>query len=509
MEKNKKVSRKSKHGIWDRNSDVKAKHNDRDVESGLYYNEHKDEWVKRASRKEMKSKSDIKIYDFSVFSLEEIRRIFGEEKVERVGVFLSLVYERSFIEGYNEVEWRGVYFSTDEIKMFLGSDWNKVVTKLFNIGVLDVNKRSSRFRGDRKLRYFKLGELFTDDLATEFSRVEIKDARFEKSLLNHFKKSNAERIGLLKKIELTLDQCNLSIDDLDTLINSLFKQRLEKDLIDMGSDFVSNNDKASILSKTSDIEAFEKEYTCDLKRLYNSLVGIIQKTIIEEKRALYRISKDDFGGRLYHLFSNVPKEFRRHITIAGENVVEVDINASQPSFLCLLFEKGSSLKTTKGVFGKYKNEVYLNIAKQYKMDVYKYMAGMLKGKEFENDPETRVVMKKIFFQLVFGIPKSKLGVHSRKKICDKLFGEEFYNFLSELSEIDLGVGLNANYKNLAYLLQKTESIFMNFVMVELGEIPFLPIHDSVVVRESDTKVVKEVFKRMIIEHKLDGILTIK
>ena len=155
----------------------------------MYYNAYEDKWVKRVSRKEMKSESDVKMYDFKVFSLEEIKKVFGVENVERIGVFLSLIYDRSFVEGYKRDDWGGVYFSSDDIKRILGSDWKKGVGKLVNKGVVDFNERNSKYRVYRKLKYFKLGELFENGIGVGFDRVDIRDARFEKSLREYFKSS--------------------------------------------------------------------------------------------------------------------------------------------------------------------------------------------------------------------------------------------------------------------------------------------------------------------------------
>jgi hypothetical protein len=116
-------------------------------------------------------------------------------------------------------------------------------------------------------------------------------------------------------------------------------------------------------------------------------------------------------------------------------------------------------------------------------------------------------MKQIFFQLVFGKPRTRLGMYKKKEVCDKLFGPEFYKFLSKLASLDLEVGLSHKHKNLSYLLQKTECAFLNKLMEEMGDIPFLPIHDSLLVRTTDAKKVKELFKKSIIDNKLEGILT--
>ena len=504
---NKSVLRKSKYNVYDKRSGIAVKHNDRDIDSGLYYNEYEDKWVSRVSRKVMKRGSDVKMYDFKVFSLEEIKKVYGKEKVERIGMFLSLIYERSFIEGYDEVDWLGVYFSSDDLKRIIGSDYSMIIKKLVNKGVLDYNSRYSKYRVYRNLKYFKLGEIFLNGLSDDFKMVEIKDERFENSLREYFKRSFEGRLGIMKKIEVTLDKCDLVVDDLDLMINEVYRKRLDKDEVSSESEYINDDLKVEILNKLIDLDTFEKEYKRDLKSLYNGYMCIIQKPVIEEKRCLYRINRDEYGGRLYHLFSNIPRDFRTKIKIGGKEVVEIDIKASQPSFLCLLFEKGSRLKFTKGIFEKYNNEQYIKIAKEYGMDIYKYMAIKLKGKKFENDVRVRANMKLIFFQLVFGKPRSWLGKYRKKDVCDKLFGPEFYKFLSELASLDLEVGLSHKHKNLSYLLQKTECTFLNKLMEEMGDIPFLPIHDSLMVRTTDAKKVKKLFQKVIIDNKLEGIIS--
>ena len=504
---NKSVLRKSKYNVYDKRSGIAVKHNDRDIDSGLYYNEYEDKWVSRVSRKVMKKGSDVKMYDFKVFSLEEIKKVYGVEKVERIGMFLSLIYERSFIEGYDEVDWLGVYFSSDDLKRIIGKDFIKIINKLVNRGVLDYNSRYSKYRVYRNLKYFKLGEIFLNGLSDDFKMVEIKDERFENSLREYFKRSFEGRKGIMKKIEVTLDKCDLVVDNLDLMINEVYRKRLDKDEVSSESEYIGDELKVEILNKLIDLDTFEKEYKRDLKSLYNGYMCIIQKPVIEEKRCLYRINRDEYGGRLYHLFSNIPRDFRTKIKIGGKEVVEIDIKASQPSFLCLLFEKGSRLKFTKGIFEKYNNEQYIKIAKEYGMDIYKYMAIKLKGKKFENDVRVRANMKLIFFQLVFGKPRSWLGKYRKKDVCDKLFGPEFYKFLSALASLDLEVGLSHKHKNLSFLLQKTECTFLNKLMEEMGDIPFLPIHDSLMVRTTDAKKVKKLFQKVIIDNKLEGILT--
>jgi len=493
------------YNLWSKDSGLIAKHNDRDVDTGLYYNEYLGKWGKYISKKVMKIEGVLKMFDFKFYGLDNIRVVFGELKVERLGVFFSLIFNRSLIEDYKE-DWLGVYFSLDDLKRIIGKDWKMVTGKLYNAEILDINKRVTKYRKYRNLRYFKLNDGFFKE---GYREVYLKDVRFENSMLEYYRRRSDVRTEVMKKVELTLDKCDLVIDDLDEVINILYKNRLAEDLFNVESDYVYDADKNKILDKLLDIDVYESEYKQRNYRLYEQLRWILQNEIIEEKRSYYRIDTDEFGGRLYHLFSNIPKEFRKRITIDGEDVVEIDINASQASFLCLLFERGDTLSFTNGVFNNHNNAEYVRIALENDMDVYSYMVGKLKGNDSDDIETDRANMKKVFFQLVFGKPRQAVGKMKRKDICNKLFGNEFHPFLSELAKIDLGVGLDKNHKNLSYLLQKTECHFLNFVMDEMGKIPYLPIHDALIVKKSDAERTKEIFNSMIAKHNIGNILRIK
>jgi hypothetical protein len=496
------------YNLWNKESGIEARHNDRDEGTGLYYNEFKGVWGKYISKKVMKRESGVKMYDFKFFGLEKIRSDFGELKVERLGLFFSLIYNRTLIEEYKE-NWLGVYFSRDDLKRIIGKDWKLDIGRLYNREVIDVNKRGLKYRGDRSLRYFKLNEGFFNEGFNEIGKVDVKDERFEKSIGEYYRRRNDVRTGVMKKVELTLDKCDLILDDLDVIIDVLFKNRLIEDLFNVESEFVYDADKERILNKLVDMDAYEREYKKGNYRLYECLRSILQNPNIEEKRSYYRIDRDEFGGRLYHLFSNIPKEFRKRITIDGEEVVEIDFNASQPSFLCLLFEKGADFSFTKGVFINHDNSEYVKIAKANNMDLYNYMAGRLGLAKSEDIETARANMKKVFFQLVFGKPKKAIGKKKRKDVCDKLFGKGFYPFLTELADLDLGVELDSKHKNLSYLLQKIESYFLNLVMKEMGDIPFLPIHDALLVKKSDGEQVRSIFNSVIDKLELGSILKIK
>ena len=68
----KKNRKGGKYDLWDKRSGIEVKHNDRDVDSGLYYNEYLERWGKYISKKVMKKKSEVELYDFKVFSLVDL-----------------------------------------------------------------------------------------------------------------------------------------------------------------------------------------------------------------------------------------------------------------------------------------------------------------------------------------------------------------------------------------------------------------------------------------------------
>ena len=89
-----------------------------------------------------------------------------------------------------------------------------------------------------------------------------------------------------------------------------------------------------------------------------------------------------------------------------------------------------------------------------------------------------------------------------------MFGPDFFEFLCELAQLNLDKDLSDNYKNLSFLLQSLESKYLNYVMDGMGDMPFLPMHDSLVVKKRDEKSVRKLFQKMILDHKLDGILAV-
>ena len=112
--------------------------------------------------------------------------------------------------------------------------------------------------------------------------------------------------------------------------------------------------------------------------------------------------------------------------------------------------------------------------------------------------------------MVFGNPTTKIGGRSKREICAKLFGYDFYDFLVKLSNGSLDWDINKRYKNLSALLQREEAAFLDEVMDDLRNtgVPFIPLYDSLIVKKTDEIYVREAFKRVISEKNLFGVITI-
>jgi hypothetical protein len=74
-----------------------------------------------------------------------------------------------------------------------------------------------------------------------------------------------------------------------------------------------------------------------------------------------------------------------------------------------------------------------------------------------------------------------------------------------------GIDKSESYKNLSALLQRKESALLEEVMEELmvKEIKFLPLYDSLMIKESDVWQVIKTYYRIIDKNNLNEFIRIK
>lgn len=488
------------------------KHDQRHRVTKKYYNEIKGEWCSKKSRKRILKESRVVLFDFKYYPLSEIKKDFGVLDHEKVAMFISKLYMMHY-GGHKAEDWGFVYWSYDDLVLYLGVRWIVILDKLIFDGRIEYLEKPLRRDPSKVTRYFKLNKAFRKGEGVLYVEVGIKDSVYEKRILGYMKRLSSARVEIDKAIEKTLDKTSLIINDIDKVNESIWSAKQIEDDQALLNEYIGKPKINKILKKRADLTKSKIEYKGILMHYYEYLCTVQACKSIDERRALYAINKDAFGYRISHMYSNAPKLYRKFLKIEDEEVVEVDIKSSQPSFLHALIDRWFDLDRPKR-FEVVPPSGFLDsmqmLAGSKKLDLYKYMAVKLKGLKKIGDPVTRAEMKNLFYAIVLGNPLHKFKGKNKRDLIDKLFGYGFYDFLVELANIDFGLEVDRNDKNLVALLQREESSFLNSVMQKLIDkgIPFLPLYDSLIVKISDANAVRAAFKSSIDEKKLSGIIRI-
>lgn len=499
---------------YDKESGLAVKHNQKDKETGYYWNEFVGRWCIKKSKKQCLIDSRIKLYDFKFYGLDRIAEDFGYDQKEAIGLFLTMQYQKQVGSGFKADDWGFIYWSVEELRRYLGYQYEGVIKVLIRKKIIEVERSYSKVRGDRRYWMIMLNQGFKEGEDSNYVIVAMKDQMLEHSIADYYQSILNQRNSGLKYLEGVLDSCSLIINDLDSVLEQMWIRKLALNKADLENEFVGKRSKRAIIKKQADLDAYKINYKRDLKRYYDYIVQVQQAELIEQKRMLYSLIKSDFGSRISHMYSNAPKIFRKYLKIDGEEVAEVDIVASQPSFLCVLVERGDRMHRIKGIFKEASQgylKMMLDLSYNQGLDIYKYMAVKLRGEEHAYNNSSRADMKSIFYKLIFGNPvyniNSKL---SREEVCTKIFGKEFYQFILKLSKKDLGYGIRKD-KNLSFLLQRTESKFISIVTDRLikENIKYLPLYDSIITKKSQAQRVKSIFNQVINEQELAHILRVK
>lgn len=189
---------------------------------------------------------------------------------------------------------------------------------------------------------------------------------------------------------------------------------------------------------------------------------------------------DAFAGRVHTPVSNFKREYRPNLLIDGERTTSLDVFQMQPTLLGVLLHKaiGENQFSTWIENGE---DVYLMLMKTANL------ANRDKG-------------KKKFFQIVFGQPSDDLN---------RMFGSaKWINEVNQIKTIRLPKNpkseIKGDYTNLAWLLQNYEVKIMEQVWLLLLEnnIPFLTVHDEIIVKQSDEPQALKLFQSVLERHRI-------
>ncbi len=184
---------------------------------------------------------------------------------------------------------------------------------------------------------------------------------------------------------------------------------------------------------------------------------------------------DDVGNRLHNNLTNAPSEFRKYLSYKGEKLWQCDIRNSQPLFL-YCFLRDNCIVSSEEL------EKYRNVVCNY--GFYEFFAEKL---NIILDASNRGEFKKnIFGGVLFNSNKKDLSDY------EKVFKQEFPEIFFIVRKIK-----SESYKDVAIMLQKTESKFIFTCIDELmfitkKQAPLFTIHDSISTTEKYIKTVEKV-----------------
>lgn len=182
---------------------------------------------------------------------------------------------------------------------------------------------------------------------------------------------------------------------------------------------------------------------------------------------------DDFAGRVHTPVTNFHRTHRPNLLIDGSPTVGLDVTTMQP----LLLGKALTERIPGNQYSQWieqGEDIYIKLQQA---------AGL----------ETRDEGKKRFFEILFAPPSDSLS---------ELFGAaDWIKWINEYKRADepKNPHRSKRHSNLAWLLQSTEVQAMRKVWQALNEsdIPFLSVHDEIIVKEQDRHQAESLFRRVL------------
>ena len=224
----------------------------------------------------------------------------------------------------------------------------------------------------------------------------------------------------------------------------------------------------------------------------------------------------EHGGRFYCPFQNMPSEDRAYIRIDGEKTVELDFKAIHINILYSLANK--QLKgdpyLVDGIDRKVMKLLMLRL-------VNSNVGGFKSVITVSGNPENKAIYAQYERDLLHYEQEKALGNECVKPrnpfpfenfipgIPDNLTGDDVYRLITDKHR---PIAHLFGADQLGTRLQNIDSNIMSEILMNLAKqgIPALPVHDSVIVRESDQAIANDVMKKAylkIMKHDIDVTTT--
>lgn len=473
------------------------------------------------------------IYDFEYLKIESLIEETDIRLGWRIGKFIDYVYRLS-LKYMSNGNYDEVYVSDKIVRGILGElSHNKCISFLDDNNLIRCRRKgNNRFNYNKKLWFFRLNR--------EFFRCKKRKVKIELGVLNKWignKKKRKEEI--YKDVKILKDEdgniidgyvrnelkCCLKTDIVINEIDSVIENRINNKLKYLQNEslwnWISNDKKEKNKKLLKNIDNWKLEYRNELINRYQYL----REDLFNFKNGNYEnvvFKRDEYGGRLYNLYSRVIREFRNHLVIDGEESVEVDIKSSHISCLYYLIvelnnkncnndlindiksqlEKLGNKNLGKGFLIKHKilfegDGVFIN--DNIEIDEYNDFYGFMKS--CFNDDVNREEMK-IFTQYILNSDtlRSRKNFKYKGYNIDDLeklfFGNDGFRLINDLKKIDLfkyvskGKGRIKPFnrsKNISLILHKIENQLMDKCRDKLIEnnITYISIFDSFIVKKNE------------------------
>lgn len=495
------------------NADLKI-HNKWYKEKNGYWNEFKGIYVKHKCEDLLKE-SVFKIYDFKYYGIDSIKKDFNYKYWEKISMFITVLFKKHF-NGMKCTDWRKVHIEAKVIRMYLGRDYISILEKLEELKIIEISLESNKYNMKKPCKLITLNNAFICVKGTLYTEKNLISEKYQNSIIDYYTKVLNKRKGIEKQIEIVLDKCSFSLGKDQMILDiEIAEDKFNKETKRLSNVFESDIEKKKLLKKLSHKVEFLNEHINQLNKYYNGLMGKLNANELVRKFE-YNIQIQEFGNRIGHVFSNMPKKYRKRLKIDGEDVIEVDIVSSQVAFLNILlkkwFDSNSGIMMNSPFPFVMMEKLTMLYSDESRMDLYKYMALKLNGMQGIVNSNTRNEMKLVFMGLLFGSTKyEKYKGRNRKEMISELFGSEFYDLMKEIEKSDVNGITTRKYRNLSALLQREESKFLSEVMNSLMEegVMFLPLYDSLIVKQSDGLKVNNAFQSIIEKNGFRGIVKVK
>ncbi len=188
----------------------------------------------------------------------------------------------------------------------------------------------------------------------------------------------------------------------------------------------------------------------------------------------YFFTVDEFAGRVHTPISSFHRPYRPNLLLDGSPTIGLDVTTMQPLLLSKMLKKAIGLNEYSNWIEE-GEDIYIKLQQ---------IAGL----------STRDEAKKRFFEILFAKPNNSLAA---------MFGDAdwitWINKYKAQAEPMNPHNIGKPYSNVAWLLQTTEVNVMRVVWqsLNIAGIPFLSIHDEIIVKQSDRNQAEQIFKAVL------------